>query len=189
MNIPIFIQSLSILIWLVPPIRQYKTQYFTFFVILALFDPILYSIYLIFGIQSLRFYPIMTFLLIISLSNNKKQFLWIATSVVILILTYINQNDSARLYYLCIILFSVILYQIINKLMQIIIQQRLLNLFLSLLLFYTLINELKFLAMALNLYQGVISYYLATFTQIFFGIIFSFITITTKNYQLSSKLS
>jgi len=189
MKIPLFIQYLSILIWLMPPIRQYKTQYFTFFLILALFDPILYSAYLSFGIHPLKFYPIMTFLLIISLSNIRKQFLWIATSVVILILTYINQNDPARLYYLCIILFSVILYQIINKLMQIIIQKRLLNLFLSLLLFYALINELKFIAIALNLYQGAISYYLATFTQTFFGIIFSFITISTKNYPLPSKLS
>lgn len=189
MNIPILIQYLSILIWLVPPIRQNKTKYFTFFLILALSDPILYSIYLIFGIQALKFYPIMTFLLIISLSNNKKPFLWIATSVAILILTYIFNNNPTRLYYLCIILFTVVLFQIINKLIQILIQKRLLNLFLSVLLFYALINELKFIAIALNLYQGSISYYLATFTQIFFGIIFSFITITTKNYQLSSKLS
>lgn len=189
MNIPILIQYLSILIWLVPPIRQYKTQYFTFFLILALSDPILYSIYLIFGIQALRFYPIMTFLLIISFSNIKKHFLWITSSLVILILTYIFNNDPTRLYFLCIILFTVVLFQIINKLIQILIQKRLLNLFLSLLLFYTLINELKFIAIALNLSQGSISYYLATFTQIFFGITFSFITITTKNFPISSKLS
>lgn len=189
MKIPIFIQYLSILIWLLPPIRQYKTQYFTFFLILALFDPILYSVYLSFGIHPLKFYPIMTFLLIISLSNIRKQFLWIATSLVILMLTYVYQNDTERLYYLCLILYSIVLYQIINKLMQIIIQKRVLNLFLSLLLFYALINELKFIAIALDLYQGAMSYYLATFTQIFFGIIFSFITITTKNYPLSSKLS
>ncbi len=189
MKITIFIQYLSILIWLLPPIRQYKSQYFIFFLILAAFDPILYSAYLSFGIHTLQFYPIMTFLLIISLSNNKKQFLWVAISLVILILSYVYKNDTEILYCLCIILYSIVLYQIFIKLIEMIIQERLLNLFLSLLIFYALINELKFIAIVLDLYTGAISYYLATFTQIFFGIIFSFITISTKNYPLSSKLS
>lgn len=187
MKIPILTQYLSIFIWLLPPIRQYKTQYFTFFLILALADPVIYSIYLIFGIQALKFYPIIIFLLIISFSKIKKHFLWIASSIVILILTYIFNNDPSKLFILCIILLTVVLSQIINKLIQILIQKRLLNLFLSLLLFYTLINELKFIAIALNLSHGSISYYLATFTQIFFGITFSFITITTKNLPISSK--
>lgn len=189
MNIPLLIQSLSVLIWILPPVKQYKTQYFTFFMILALFDPILYSIYLIFGIPPLTYYPIMIFFLIISLSKDKKRFKWIAISLVILILTYFNHNDLVKLYLLCLILHSVVLLEIIDKLMQIIIQKRLLNLFLSLLLFYSLINELKLIAIVLNLYRGAISYYLATFNQIFFGILFSFITINSKSFSISSKLS
>ena len=188
MNIPVFIQTLSILIWLMPPIKQYKTQYFTFFLVLALSDPIIYSVYLIFSIPTLNFYPIMTLLLIISLSDRKKYYLWIVDSLIILIITYIFQNDPIRLFDFCIILFSVVLYQIINKLLQMIIQQKYLNLFLCLLLFYALLNELKFISISLNLYQGSVSYYLATFIQIFFGISFSFITINTKNISISSKI-
>ena len=175
------------LIWLAPPIKQYKTQYFYFFLILAITDPILSYLYFIFGLYPLRFYPIMTFLLIISLINVKKKFLWIAASVVLLILTYIYQNDQTKLYIFCIILFSFVLFQIINKLLQMVIQQRVLNLFLSMLLFYTLINELKLVAIVIDDYQGAMSYYLATFTQLFFGISFSFVTINTKNFPISSK--
>lgn len=187
MKIHILIWYFSFLIWLIPPIRQYKTQYFTFFVILALFDPILFSIYKIFGIQTLKFYPIMTFLIIISLSKIKKKFLCFAISIIIILLSYSNQNDPVKLYYFCIILLTAILFQIVNKLMQIIFQQSVLNLFLSLLLVYALINELKFIAIALNLYQGIMSFYLASFTQLFFGISFSFITINTKNIPISLK--
>jgi len=175
------------LIWLTPPFKHYKTQYFTFFLILAFADPLIYYIYLIFGLYPLNFYPIMTFLLIVSLSNIKKRFLWITASVVVLILTYIYHNDQTKLYVFCIILFSVVLYQIINKLLQMVIQQRVLNLFLSMLLFYTMISELKLIAITINAYRGSMSYLLATFTQLFFGISFSFITINTKNFIISSK--
>lgn len=187
MNVHLLVLFLSFLFWLMPPIRQYKTPYFTFFLILAICDPILYSMNLLFGFRTLMFYPTLTFLLIISLSSIKKKFLWFTTSAVIILLTYINQNDPIKLYYLCIILLLVVLYKIVDKLMLIIIQQRTLNLFLSLLLFYTLINEFKFIAVALNLYQGAISLYLALFTQLFFGISFSFITINTKNFHIPSK--
>ncbi len=183
------IMYLSALIWLFPPIKQHKTQYFTFFLILAIFDPILYTMYLIFRLQTLKFYPLITFLIIISLSSIKNKLLWLASFVVIIILTYVYQNDTKNLYYLCIILLSVVLFLIINKLMLMIIQHKVLNVFLSLLLVYALINELKFIAIALNLYQGVTSFYLASFTQLFFGISFSFITINTKNFPVPSKLS
>lgn len=188
MKVSLVINYLSILVWLMPPVKQYKTQYFTFFVILALFDPILYSIYFVFGIQPARFYPILTSLLIISLSNIKERFLWIAIFILILILTYVYYHNQTKLYSLCIILFSIVLYQVVSKLLQIVIQQRLLNLFLSLLLFYSLINEFKFIAIALSLYQGSVSFYLASFTQIFLGISFSFISINTKNFLIPSKL-
>jgi len=58
-----------------------------------------------------------------------------------------------------------------------------------LLLFYALLNELKLIAMALNIYHGSMTYYLATFVQIFFGILFSFITETKKNIPIFSKHS
>lgn len=187
MNVRQLIPFFSMLIWLMPPIRQYKTQYFTFFVILAFTDPIIFSVYKIFGIQTLKFYPIITFLLVISLSNIKRKILWLATSGVIIILTYINRNDTVNLYYLCIVLLFIILFLIISKLMLMIIQHKILNVFLSLLLLYSLINVLKFIAVALDLYQGSISFILASFTQIFFGISFSFITINTKNIPISFK--
>ena len=190
MNIPLLIQSLSILIWILPPVRQYKTPYFLFFVVLALSDPIIYSIYYTLGIQSFKFYPIMTFLLIISISNINKKRLWIISAVFILIISYTIQSETLLLYIFCTIIFSIVLFLIIYQLIQLLMQKRILNLFLCLLLFYALLNMLKLIALSLNLYQhGAISYYLGTFIQIFFGILFSFITINTKSFSISSKLS
>lgn len=185
MNILLFIQSLSILIWILPPVRQYKTPYFLFFVVLALSDPILYTMYCTLGIEPLKFYPFMTFLLIISLSNIGKKRFWIISAVFILIISFAIQSEILWLYYFCIILFSIVLFIIIYQLIQLLMQKRILNLFLCLLLFYALLNMLKLIAMSLNLYQqGIISYYLTTFIQIFFGILFSFITINTKSFSI-----
>lgn len=188
MKVTFLINYLSILIWLMPPIKQYKTQYFTFFLTLAICDPILYSMYLIFKIQTLKFYPLFIFLLIISLSNIINKLLWLASFVIIIILTYIYQNDTKTLYYLCIILLSIIIFLIISKLMLMIIQHKVLNVFLSLLLFYSLINVLKFISAALSINQGGFSFTLASFSQLFFGISFSFITINTKNFSVPPKL-
>jgi len=190
MNIPLLIPSLSILIWILPPVRHYQTPYFLFFLVLASFDPISFTIYYTLGISLYIFNPVIIFLLIISLSNIKKKILWIIATVFILIISYTIRYKTLWIYYFCIIMLSIVLFIIIYQLIQLLIQKRIINLFLCLLLFYTLINMLKLIALSLDLYQqGIISFYLATFIQIFFGILFSFITINTKNFSISSKLS
>jgi len=61
------------------------------------------------------------------------------------------------------------------------------NLFLILLITYDLTNILKYTAIMLSIEQGVISFVLATFIQIFFGIIFSFMSLKTKDFPLPTK--
>lgn len=187
MNIQLFIMSLSMLIWLFPPVRHFKTPYFLFFLILAFSDPILIALHYIYGLQPLKLYPIMTFMLIFSLNKIYKKSIWIIEAMIIIIITYSIQSHPLWLYYFCIILFTIVLFTIIYQLTQLQIKKRIINLFLCMLLLYAFINELKLIAMSLNLYQGIISYYIGTFIQIFFGILFSFITINTKSPSIKSN--
>lgn len=45
MTIPDLIAIISMIIWFIPPFKQRKTEYFYFFLILALADPITYALY------------------------------------------------------------------------------------------------------------------------------------------------
>lgn len=188
MNFPFIIVILSILIWIFPPFKQYKSDFFYFFLILALSDPFgIIALYLL-SINPQLLSSAFAFLLISSLvSQLKHRYFFVILSILsaviflsfslprnILIITLIGTHLTIVL----ILIYSMIKY---------IQEAKAINLFLILLVTYEFISVIKLIAGFLSYEQGAISFYLATVTQIIFGIIFSFISIKTKDFPLSLK--
>jgi len=82
----------------------------------------------------------------------------------------------------------IILGKIIEIFFSRILKSQSLNLFLSLLLFYELIYNFKYLAAILSFESGGISWFMGTVSQFIFAILFAFININTKDFSLVRKL-
>lgn len=188
MKIPYIISFLSICVWIFPPFKQYKTDYFYFFLVLSIISPVTHALFFLFRISSLISAVTFTFIVISTLMSYRKQrYFFIILSILwfvfalsfsihrnILIITFIGEH-----------IFIVII--LINSLMKYLEKTKAVNLFLILLITYELINILKFTASLLSIEQGTISFVLATFIQIFFGIAFLFISFKTKDFPIYVK--
>lgn len=172
------------LVWALIPFKQHRTSYFNYFLLNALSDPITRVLYLGFHLWPLSFYP--TFLLLknFSLTDRFKLPLILTTSMVVLSTSLFLGDNMFWLYLLCLIFSLLIFFTLVNKLIEHINQTRSFSLFLILLILYQLITSLKYAAILLDLYKGVISFYLAGFSQIFLGICFLFVNINTKNFPI-----
>lgn len=92
------VQGVGLIIWLLPPLKQYKGKYFNFFLILAIEDPI--TIFLIhsFKIYPTQVYSIMYFILFLSLIRlNKIKRFWylflIMISFIFITNFYLNYKE------------------------------------------------------------------------------------------------
>lgn len=174
----------SILVWALVPFKQYKTNYFNFFLLNALSDPITRILLIGFHLMPLSFYPTFILLKNFSLTNRFKLPLILTTSMLVLSTSFFLGDNTFWLYLLCLILTLLIFFTLVNKLIEHINQTRSFSLFLIMLIFYQLISLLKYAAILLDLYKGVTSFYLAGFSQIFLGICFIFVNINTKNFPI-----
>ena len=175
---------LSILAWALAAIKQYKTSYFTFFLLNALSDPVTRILYLSFQLWPLKFYPTFILLKNFSLTSRFKLPMILTTSIVVLSTSFFIGDNVFWLYLLCLILSLLIFFTLVNKLIEHINQTRSFSLFLILLIFYQLITSIKYAAMLLDIGKGGISFYLANFSQILLGIGFIFVNINTKNFPI-----
>lgn len=188
MNYPLIVATLSILAWIYPPFKHYKSEFFYFFLILALSDPFkLIALYLL-SVNPQVLSLAVAFLLISSLVSYRKQrYIIIILSILstAVFLSYsLHRNiiisSLIGTHLIVVLILVVFMIKYIEKIKAI-------NLFLILLITYELISTIKYIAALLSYEQGVISFYLATATQMFFGIIFSFISIKTKNFHIIIK--
>jgi len=188
MNYPLIILFLSSFFWLFPPFKQYKTDFFYFFLILALSDPLklgthyfLYNLHINIYVLSLAF----AFLLISSLVSSRKQkYFFIILSILTTVIAFIYSSRSKSVLILLIAAHLIIVFILVFFLIKHIEKNKAINLFLILLVTYEFINVVKLIAGLLSGEQGVISFYMASFAQLFFGISFSFISIKTKDFLL-----
>lgn len=67
MQIFIIIFYVNLILWLIPPFRQYKTKYFLFFLALALSDPFMYLIYVTVHLPAPNIYVFNVFIVILTL--------------------------------------------------------------------------------------------------------------------------
>jgi hypothetical protein len=175
------------LVWAVAAIKQYKTSYFNFFLINAVMDPITRILLLGFHLMPLSFYPTFILLKNFSLTNRFKLPLILTTSMLVLSTSFFLGDNTFWLYLLCLIFTLLIFFTLVYKLIEHVNQTRSFSLFLIMLIFYQLIGLIKFAAILLDLDKGNISFYLASFSQIFLGIGFIFVNINTKNFPIKME--
>lgn len=167
----------SIVVWLIPPFRQYKGKFFFFFLILALMDPVVlaYS-QTITKASSIQLTTFFVFLLFISVLPHelikKNKSLFIALSVLIIIMAFFGLNHAQN-FVLLILLHSSIFLIILKIFITNYVQLGKVSLFYLIFIFYELTNILKLLNVLLGFADAIGLFILTTIAQIIFGLFFS----------------
>ena len=170
------IAYVSTFIWLFPAIRQYKGNFFSFFLVLALLDPITFLIRFIWQLDSMKIYASCTIFLIFSLieiKTNKFNLFYIAVLTIINIyLSFGFSNDILKLYLILqlVIVFFIILRKTIIETFN----YEQINLFFFVLVLYLLSVLTKILITFTHLFLGLFYFYITTAFEIFIAVFFIF---------------
>lgn len=173
-----FLYFISIIIWLLPPIRQYRTKLFFFFLILAVMDPISFAYFQIFNKTiPFGFYLFANFLLFISLmefnSIKKNLFIIISSGLLfLLIIIFANFTTNQNLIILTAIQF-LILATVLKKFIVNFALNKYINLFQLVLVFYLLTVITKFLNLLTSFADATAFFIITSIAQIIFGLYFS----------------
>lgn len=188
MSVPLLIVIVSIFVWIFPPLTNRKSRYFFFFAIMALSDPVRLLLLYTLKLNPVKLSATIVLLLLSSLvtKKNLRNILIGLSAVVTLLFVSINVPRNILLDSSCLVHFFII-YVIIDSFIRQFNENHSVNLFLILLITYEFIAILKYIAAILSYEEGAISFYLATFIQIFFGILFSFVNVNTKNFSIASE--
>ncbi len=180
MNIVDFLKFLfyiSIIVWLIPPIRNYKGKFFYYFVFLAISDPIsiilrelsIPSRFISYLFVGLSFCYLLS---IISKEEIAKYKYFIIASFLFIVLLNIvvNKNYMITLSYIAIhwIIFMIFLKYFITSYVE-----RIFNFFFFMLMFYELTIISKYLAILTEKNNATAFFIIATIFQIAFGLFFS----------------
>ena len=161
----------SVLVWILPPFRQYKGSYFYFFLVLASGGILAITIHL----DVLKLYDIISFLLLLSLYKQqqiKKNWYWFC--IMLLILLFMNKYSYDKLIRFSIIALHIIIFYIILKNAAIDYNtNNMFNIGYFILLLYEITVLLKFYLSIANIQTGAIFFYLMTAFESFIAIFFT----------------
>ncbi len=168
----------SIIIWLIPPIRQYKNRYFFFFLFLALADPIVLISNNVFHQDFITkiIYSSTSYLMIISLlkwQSVRKYSLLIVITLLVLILLNILITSSNFYFAIVASCFSIIILMLLKNFIVSYADQRKIDLFVLMLLFYLSTMILKVFNFLIGFADATAFFYITTIFQILFGLFFS----------------
>ncbi len=179
MNLSEIVQFLvlaSVVIWVLPPIRQYKNFMFDFFLVLAVIDPIT----LIYGLTTRKSLPLWVFtlfifLLIISVTNEEylkklKYFLIILPLFLVSLIPFLQTNHY---HFIIILENSVLLFIFLKWLIAEFVENKKLKFFYLMLIFYIITVILKYFNLLIGFTDASSFFIIASITQIFFGLYFS----------------
>lgn len=165
----------SVALWLVPPIRQWRTNYKYFFLVLALSDPFRLSLYYI--IHSWPGFLTLP-LAILQLASlffvrKLKFYYWIIIIVLIIASGFIS---SQIVYEIVSSIFHITIFLILFiRFAKDLVSQNILNLYLMVIIAYQLSTILKYITAILDLNTGIYYFQITTIFQILFGLFFSLI--------------
>ena len=170
-----FIGYINIFVWILIPIKQYKTRFFLFFLILGLFDPIAFISYYFFKFNMGVLYLIGTIILLYPalFEIGKKIKLSIIFSFLIasLIVVFYAMNISIIIQ---ILIHFIIFISFLKVLVVFFSENRKLLLFHLMLVLYEFSLLLKFFIYYNEVEVGQVYYYVTTGFQILIGIFFIF---------------
>jgi hypothetical protein len=188
MHIPIILVYISIILWIFPIIKQYKTEYFLFFLILAVADPLTALFYLFIHFNPQTFTWIIILFLITSLTTKKRirQTLLVVSLIAIAITLLFKMDITVMMFISCVLHIVILGIIIVNLLNRFLITQSL-NLFLCLLIVYESINIMKCLVFLSSNNTVIFSWYVGVASQFIFALLFTFINVNTKDFAFIPK--
>ena len=184
-QIAIVIFVISSIVWLIPPFKQKGTEYFIFFFIYAIHDPLIVLLLKILKIRvDLTLVFVITLVIISIMKSKTYATILISISFTAAILIMLYELSATAIHEISIFLYFAMLCIVILRVAEQFMNNKTLNLFLIILIAYVTISMYRHLAASINPDVGIIGYYLGLAIQILFGIAFSFININTKNFML-----
>jgi hypothetical protein len=178
---------ISIIVWLCPLFRQYRTKYFYFFLVLGLTDVVVFILIKLFHINPQLIYPFSGVLLVcslIELNKIKITLLFFITGLLI----YLCWKFDLRLLVVLYSVFSFVsLLIILYHFLQFVVSKNAISIFFVFFIAYEFSLVLKNIVVFTNLIEGAILFYVTTLFEIAFGIIFTFVNVNTKVYKLPIK--
>jgi len=188
MNIPLILIYSSIILWIFPIFKQYKTEYFLFFLILAIFDPVKMLLYLFFHLGAHRFgWVTALFLITVLTPKIRIRNALLVVSFIAMAISILFKMDTTVMMLISCLLHLVILGIIIVCLLNRFLITQSLNLFLCLLIVYESINVMKYLIVLSNNETNALSWYVGGVTEFIFALVFTFININTKEFAFIPK--
>lgn len=173
MPVHLFIQWFSMLIWFLPPFRQYNQKYFGYFLVLALTDPVALFLNLVFHIHPLKPFIVLSFLLLLTLFDLNKPVTRLISGIAFLLMTaasfYLTTPIANVLMIFCHLM---ILSVIIKHLARFIGKEQSISLFLIALVFYETTIILKMYVDLIKEANFTLNYFITTGFEIFLALIF-----------------
>lgn len=164
----------SVLIWFIPPIRQYRTDYFYFFLILAVTDVFSLLFNYIINIDQFLAFNLFSYFAVITL--QKKEFIvrylsmLILTALVIISITIALPSSNNFTF---IIIHTVLLYIFLRRFIHNFYFMNMVNIFLLGLIFYEFTVITKFMNLITGFTNAYYYYVITSVFQIIFGLFFS----------------
>jgi hypothetical protein len=183
MELSDFIKTLyyiGIVVWLAPPIRQFRTPLFYFYLILAFGDTISLAYGSILGRSiPLGYYVVLSFLLIVSLTDKvivrRNKYLILAIGVLLVIGLFFVRLETSYYFILFALLHSIIFFMILKLFIMSYVNYSKINFFFLMLLFYQATALFKLLNMAIGFADATAFFVITTIAQIIFGLYFSIV--------------
>jgi hypothetical protein len=178
----------SVLAWLFPPFRQYKTRYVFYFIALALADPLSLLFFQIIDMNLWQGHAISTSIYIILLlfgGKTKKVVIFSIIIFWIMLLFYAGASDIT-LHNVVAFNFFIILFIISKNFIVNIKETESINLFFVVLLLYNISGVMKVLFRLNYSNTGYLYFFLTNFFQIFIAIYFTVYNVNNaKRFHLS----
>lgn len=169
----------GLLVWLFPPFRQFRTNYFFFFLMLAVMDPMVMIIYELLGtLSSSGIFVLFSYVILLSILERSvviKYFIIFAAPVAAILLAgYATDFVDENTWKFLLILLHFLIFSIILKLYALKqVKEGTLNWFYVVLLFYELTLIFKFVVITLGFSNAAGYFIITTFVQLAFGLFFS----------------
>ncbi len=181
---------ISILIWIIVPLRQFSSRYFNFFLIIGATDLVVRIVRYFGWSLNNSIYVFLTFLMILALfsKNERNKILPYYLGIIIIIFSVLYYNTNYIIdFYILIVLSFFILIQIFLHFFDDTLKNREVKLFYIIFLLYQIITVVKFFNIITATFGGYFYFIISTAFQILLGLFFCFVNV--KKPKLSFKIS
>ncbi|MFA3783344.1 hypothetical protein ABRY23_09805 [Melioribacteraceae bacterium 4301-Me] len=180
----------SVILWLLPPIRNYKTNFFIYFLVYAISDPIaiILSKFHLWG--SITTFSILSYFILLSLkkfTSNSKLYdvILVFTFCLTLFIVFFEKGYS---YAVFILMHFFIFFTILRKTILNIAQTFTINIFYFVILFYEATTIIKFLISLLDTQHGKIQLLVVGTFQILFAVFFTIFNENSRKMKVKLKV-